>query len=175
MLSPFPVSPPQALYLLLLPPVSMWVLPHPSTYSCLSGLVFSYLGSSSIHRTKKLPSQWCQIRQFSDTLGAMGTPCVLFGGGLVPGSFGVSSCLILLLILWGCEPLQLLLLALTSPLVSPRSVHRQTLYWVQRPKYFILIAGLYNNVQTTKQQGRFSVLTKQNKQHNRWLSEHISK
>ena len=58
MLSPFPVSPPQ----LPIPsslsplPASMRVLPHPPTHSCLSTLSFPYAGSSSLHRTKGLPS-----------------------------------------------------------------------------------------------------------------------
>ena len=57
MLSPFPVSPPQAPYSLLPPPASMRVLPNPPTHSCLSNLAFTYPGSSSLHRTKEFPSQ----------------------------------------------------------------------------------------------------------------------
>ena len=57
MLSPFLVSPPQAPHSLLPSPASMRVLPHVPTHSCLSGLVFPYPGSSSLHRTKGLPSQ----------------------------------------------------------------------------------------------------------------------
>jgi hypothetical protein len=52
----------------------------PPTHSCLSSLAFPYPGSSSLHRNKGLPSQWCQIRQFSATYpaGSIGTPCLLF-------------------------------------------------------------------------------------------------
>ena len=54
MLSPFPVSPPQVPYPLLPPSASMRVLPHLPTHSCLSSLVFTYPGSSSLHRNKRL-------------------------------------------------------------------------------------------------------------------------
>ena len=67
-------------HLLLPPPAFMRVLPHPPTYSCLSDLTFPYPESSSLQRTKGLPSQSCHIRQSSATYpaGAMGTPCRLF-------------------------------------------------------------------------------------------------
>ena len=61
--SPFPVSPPQTPYSLPFP-ASMKVLPHPPTHplthSSLSALAFPYPESSSLHRTKGLPSQWCK-------------------------------------------------------------------------------------------------------------------
>jgi hypothetical protein len=38
-------------------PAFMRMLPHFPTHSCLSGLVFHYPGSSSLHRNKGLPSQ----------------------------------------------------------------------------------------------------------------------
>ena len=57
MLSPFPVSPPQALYSLLPPPAFMRVFPYLPINFCLSALVFPYPGSSSLHKTKGLPSQ----------------------------------------------------------------------------------------------------------------------
>ena len=57
MSSPFPVSPPQTPYLLLPNPASIRVLPHLPTHSCLSTIAFPYPGSSSLHRTKGLPSQ----------------------------------------------------------------------------------------------------------------------
>ena len=72
-------------------PVSMRVLPHQPTHSCLSALAFPYLGS--LHRTKGLPSQWCQINQSSATYlaGAMiptpPPPCVLFGSWFSPWEF----------------------------------------------------------------------------------------
>jgi hypothetical protein len=64
----------------------MRVLPHPYSHSCLRGLVFPYPGSSSLHWTKGLPSQWSQMRQCSATYlaGATGTPCVLFGWWFSP-------------------------------------------------------------------------------------------
>jgi hypothetical protein len=55
-LSPLPVFPPHPLF----PPhmtASMRVLPHLPTHSHLSALAFPYPGSSSLHRTKGLPSQ----------------------------------------------------------------------------------------------------------------------
>ena len=87
MLSPFPVSPPKSPFPLLPPSASMRVLPCRPTHSCLSTLVFLYPGSSSFHRTKGLPSQWCQIRQSSAIYpaGAMGTLSVLWLVILVPG------------------------------------------------------------------------------------------
>jgi hypothetical protein len=55
--------------------------PPTPTHSCLSTPVFPSPGSSSLHRTNGLLSQWCQMRPSSATYpaGAMGTPCVLFG------------------------------------------------------------------------------------------------
>jgi hypothetical protein len=55
-------------------PTSMRVLPYP--LSCFSTLTISYPPSSSLHRTKGLPSQWYQMRQSSTTYpaGAMGPP-----------------------------------------------------------------------------------------------------
>jgi hypothetical protein len=55
MLSSFPISPPQVPY--SLPhPVSMRVLPHSPTHSCLNDLVFPYPGSIIIElRVEELP------------------------------------------------------------------------------------------------------------------------
>ena len=52
MLSPLPVKP----LFLLYSPASMRVLFHPPTPSHLSGLQFPYAWSSSLQRTKGLPS-----------------------------------------------------------------------------------------------------------------------
>ena len=57
MLSLFPVKPSLPP---LIPLAFMRMLP--TTPSCLSFLAFSYAGSSSLHRTKGLPSNRCQIR-----------------------------------------------------------------------------------------------------------------
>jgi hypothetical protein len=112
---------------------TMSVLPYPPTHSCLSSLAFPYPGSSSLHRTKELPSPWFQIRQSSATYpaGAIGTVCVLFG-------WWFSPCEI-----WGCggiwlvdivlpmrlqTPSTLTVLALTSPLGSPHSVQCLAVY-----------------------------------------------
>jgi hypothetical protein len=67
-------------------PASMRVLSHLPTHSCLRSLVFPYTGSSSLHRTKRIPSQGCQIRQSSATYPSedMGTACVLFGWWFSP-------------------------------------------------------------------------------------------
>jgi hypothetical protein len=69
-----------------------------------------YTGSLSLHRTKGLPSYWCQIRQFSATYAA-GAAAPSMVGGFVPGSSGGSGWL---LFLWGCKPLQLLQLFRSS-------------------------------------------------------------
>jgi hypothetical protein len=39
-----------------IPTASMRMFAHPPNHSCLSSLVFPYLESSSLHRTKGLPS-----------------------------------------------------------------------------------------------------------------------
>ena len=91
MLSHFPVSPLQAPYPLF-PPLYRG-LSHLLSHSCHSGLVFSYPGSSNIHRTKAFPFQWCQKSQSSATYPAraMGNPCVLFGWWFSPWEFGAGS------------------------------------------------------------------------------------
>ena len=76
--------------------------PHHPTHFCLTALAFLYAGASRLHRTKGLPSHWCQIRQSSAkyAAGAMDPSLVR---GLVPGSSGRSSWLILLFLLWDCK------------------------------------------------------------------------
>jgi hypothetical protein len=44
----------------------MRVLPY-LTHSCLTTQAFPITGASSLHRTKGLPSHWCQIRKSSTT------------------------------------------------------------------------------------------------------------
>jgi hypothetical protein len=59
----------------------MRVLPQPPIHSHLTALGFPYAGSLSLHRTKGLPSHWCQIRYSSatNTAGAMSAPvCTLW-------------------------------------------------------------------------------------------------
>ena len=56
MLSCFPVPPPKPPSLILPPPASMRVLPHPPTHSWLTSIAFLYTGATSLHRTKDLPS-----------------------------------------------------------------------------------------------------------------------
>jgi hypothetical protein len=51
-------------------PASMRVLPHLLPHSCLSALAFPYPGSSSLHRSKGLPFQWCLTRPSSATYPA---------------------------------------------------------------------------------------------------------
>jgi len=91
MLSPFSIFPPQAPIRSSLSPASMRVPLHPPTHTCLSGLVSPYPGSFSFHTTKRLPSQWCQIRPSSATYpaGAWVPPVFSLVGGLVPGIFRV--------------------------------------------------------------------------------------
>ena len=71
---PFPVHLPQTPYPIHLTPASMRVLPHAPTHSHLTVLAFPYTGASSLHRTKGIPSHWCQIRPSFATYaaGAMG-------------------------------------------------------------------------------------------------------
>jgi hypothetical protein len=52
---------------LLLPFASKRVLLHPPTHSQLTPPTFPFAGSTSLHRTKSLPSHWCQISQPSAT------------------------------------------------------------------------------------------------------------
>jgi hypothetical protein len=40
---------------------------HPHTHSHLTILAFPFTRASSLHRTKGLPSHWCQIRWSSAT------------------------------------------------------------------------------------------------------------
>jgi len=86
MIFPFPVSPPQVPYPLVLTPPSIRVFSHWATHSYLSGLAFPYPGSSSFHRTKRILSQWCQERQSFDTYptGTLSTLCVFFGWWFSP-------------------------------------------------------------------------------------------
>lgn len=75
---PFPIFP--ATNLVSPPPASMTVLAHSPTHSCLDTQAFLDSGSSRLHRTKGLRSQWCPIRQSSTTYpaGAMcATKCTL--------------------------------------------------------------------------------------------------
>jgi hypothetical protein len=88
-----------------LPPASVRVHPHsPPSYSCLSVLAFPYPGSSSLYRTKRLPSQWCPIRQ-SSTIYPAGTmrptTCTLWW--FSPWEPWGSGWLILMFFLWGCN------------------------------------------------------------------------
>jgi hypothetical protein len=43
------------------------LLLHPLTHTCLTALGFPYTGASSLHRTKDLHSNWCQIRPSTTT------------------------------------------------------------------------------------------------------------
>jgi hypothetical protein len=54
---------------------------HLPTPACLTAPTSPYAGASSLHRTKGLPFQWCQIRQSSATYvsRAMIPLCILFG------------------------------------------------------------------------------------------------
>ena len=124
MLSHFPVSPPQAPYPLF-PPLYRG-LSHLLSHSCHSGLVFSYPGSSNIHRTKAFPFQWCQKSQSSATYPAraMGNPCVLFGWWFSPWEhWEVWLVDIAVLPMRLQIPSAPTVLALTSPLGSSHSVH----------------------------------------------------
>jgi hypothetical protein len=77
MLSLFLLSPLQTLsHPLPLPCFYEGAPPH--KYSCLTTLGFLYTGASSLHRTKGIPSHWCQIRPFqllqSFPISSIGVP-----------------------------------------------------------------------------------------------------
>jgi hypothetical protein len=104
MLSPFLVSPLGTPYLIPSPSVSMSMLPHLPTHSCLLTLAFPYTGTSNLHSTKGLPSHWCPTRPSSATYvtGAMGpSMCIIWlvvpesSGGLISlyccFSYGVEN------------------------------------------------------------------------------------
>jgi hypothetical protein len=99
--TPYPLLPPSCLFEDV--PTTCWP-------TALSALGFPYTGSSSLHGTKGIPFQWCQIRQSSATYPprAMCTTVYSLVCGLVPGRFGDSGWMILLFFLWGCKTLQLL-------------------------------------------------------------------
>ena len=58
-LSHFPVSPLQSS---IPSPLTLLLWGWPSTYSCLTALIFLCTGASSFHRNKGFLSHWCQIR-----------------------------------------------------------------------------------------------------------------
>jgi hypothetical protein len=70
---PFLVTLPQVLPSPFIAPLlplhyaSMRVLLYSLTHSYLTTIASSYAGTSSLHRTKGLPSHLCQIRPFSAT------------------------------------------------------------------------------------------------------------
>jgi hypothetical protein len=110
--------------------------PPPLAYPLLpqSGPAFPCSGSSSLHRTKGLPSQWCQIRQSYATYlaGAMGTTCVLFGWWFSSWElWRVWLVDIAVLPMRLQTPSAPTVLALTPPLRSSHSVQCLALYnWI---------------------------------------------
>jgi hypothetical protein len=67
MLFPFQVPNLETPYLIHLPPVSMRVLLHPSTHSCLPALSFSYTGTRNPLRAKSHSCHSCPTRPSSAT------------------------------------------------------------------------------------------------------------
>jgi hypothetical protein len=74
----------------------------PPTHSHLPAHKLPYTEALRFHRTKTLSSYWHPTRPFSATDSVYSLV-----GDLLPGNSGGSGCLILLLFLWGCKPLQL--------------------------------------------------------------------
>jgi len=103
---PFPSLP--SAYPLSHPPSSMRVLPHLPTHSCHTILAFPFAGSSSLQRTKGLPSHWCQMLCYICSWSHGSLHVFSLVGGLVLVSLWRSGWLILLLFLWGWKPLHLL-------------------------------------------------------------------
>ena len=68
--TPFLVSPPKISSSFPPSPTSMSVFPPSPTHSHLSTLKFPYTGASSLHRTKGIPSHWCQIKPSFATYAA---------------------------------------------------------------------------------------------------------
>ena len=120
-LSSFPVSPPQTLYLLSPFPASIRVLLHHPTYSCLSPLAFPSAQSLSLPHDQGVPLPLmpdkvihCYISSWSHR-----SPHIYsVVGGFVPGSFGGSGWFILLFFLRGCKPLGLLNSSIGVPVLS---------------------------------------------------------
>ena len=113
MLSPFLVSPLQNPYPILLPDALWGCFPTLSPTSTSPPWHSPTTGASSLHRTKGIPSHWCQISQScaSYAAGAMApSMCTHMGcwftlvGGLIPGSSQGSGWLILLFFLWLVNP-----------------------------------------------------------------------
>jgi hypothetical protein len=81
LLYPFLVPSPKKPHPTTLSPASTRVLPYPRVHSCPMALAFPYAEASHLHRTKDLPSLWCQTRPSSAThaAGAMGlSVCILW-------------------------------------------------------------------------------------------------
>jgi hypothetical protein len=100
-LSSFPLRKPPY----LIPPLPA----HYPTHSRFPVLAFPYAGAQSLHKTKGLSlishkAILCYILGWS--LESLHVYSLV--GGLVPGSSGGSGWFILLFLLWGCKPLQLL-------------------------------------------------------------------
>ena len=67
------------------PFASMRMLLHPLTHSCLAALASCYARVPNLHRTKGLPSHWCQIRPSSATYVSWAmSPCIHFDWGFSP-------------------------------------------------------------------------------------------
>jgi len=125
MLSSFTISPPQTPSLIPHNPCLYEGAPQPTCPISPQCPSIANTGSLSLHRTKGLPSHWCQIRSSFTTYaaGAMG-PLHVYSlvGGLVPGSFGGYGWLIVVLPMGFQIPSAPSVLLLTPPLGSPWSV-----------------------------------------------------
>jgi len=122
MITPFLVSPPKIPYTILPPPAPMRVLPHPPTLSfktpCSGILLHCGIKPSQDQRppfplmpNKAHPLLYMQLESWLP-------PCVLFVGGLVPGSSGVP-----VVLPTGLQmPSALSVLSLTPPLGTQFSV-----------------------------------------------------
>jgi hypothetical protein len=123
-LSPSPVSPLQAPC--PFSPSSCFyegVPPHSPLTHCLTTLAFPYSGSSSLHRTKSLPSHWCQTshRQLPIHLEPWVPNVYSLVGGLVPGNpWGVWLVDSVVLPIGLRTPSVLSVLPITPPLRFPK-------------------------------------------------------
>jgi len=121
MLSPFLISPPETPYPILPPPASMRVLSHQPIHSLLPlSLAFSYTGGIGTSQDQRPLLTLMPIKAILCYIGSWSYGLLhvySFVGGLVPGSSGVSSWLILLFFLRGMQtPSAPSILSLTPPL-----------------------------------------------------------
>jgi hypothetical protein len=108
-----------------IPPASMTVFPDPLTHSHLLWMAFSYIGASSLHRTKGLFSHWCLTSHplLHMRLESWFPPCELFGGWFSLWKLWEIWLVDIVVLSMGLKiPLDTSVLFLTPPLGTPSLV-----------------------------------------------------